>query len=134
MKCAQIIPYLPGHVGGELRPETDRIVVEHLSSCARCTAEAGRLSGVRTQLAALATREIEPPPYLVDAILEQTAERSKRRVLAPIVPIPAGELARVLSEHRETIASTAGAVLVAAGAAYALWRAVRGPRAVAATS
>jgi anti-sigma factor RsiW len=134
MKCAQVIPYLPGHAGGELRPETDRIVIEHLANCARCTADAGRLTNVRTQLAALGAREVEPPPFLLDAILESTAERGRRRILVPIVPLPAGELVRIVSEHRETIASTAGAVLVAAGAAYALWHAIRGPRPVVATS
>ena len=128
MKCSQIIPYLPGHAGGELQPETDRIVAAHVAECARCSGELQRLSSVRTQLAALGTRDVEPPPYLLDAILESTSDRSRRRVLAPIVPIPAGELARLVSDHRETIASAAGAVLVAAGAAYALWRAVRGPR------
>jgi hypothetical protein len=39
-----------------------------------------------------------------------------------------------VSDHRDTIASAAGVVVVAAGAAYALWRAVRGTRTAAAVT
>jgi hypothetical protein len=129
MRCDQITPYLPGYAGGDLRPDTARIVAKHVEGCQTCTADLGRLERVQTALATIAEREIEAPAYLVDAILEQTAEHPRRRVLAPMLPLPLEEVARVVSDHREAIASAAGTALVAAGAAYALWRVVRGSRA-----
>ena len=128
MRCDQITPYLPGYAGGDLRPDTSRIVQKHIASCKSCTGDLARLERVKVGLAAIADREIAPPAYLVDAILEQTAEQPRRRVLAPMLPLPLEEMARVVSDHRETIASAGATALVAAGAAYALWRAVRGSR------
>jgi anti-sigma factor RsiW len=129
MNCDQIRPYLPGFTGGDLRADTAQVVTEHIADCKACSADAARLARVHTGLAQIATKEIEPPAYLFDAILEKTVERGHRRVLAPMLPIPVDEMARLVSDHRETIASAAGVAVVAAGAAYALWRAVRGSRA-----
>jgi anti-sigma factor RsiW len=128
MKCEQVVPYLPGFAGGDLRPDTARVVEEHVAGCSSCRADVAQLARVRTALATLTEREIEPPPFLVDAIIEQTETRAPRRVLAPILPVSVDEVARLVSDHRDTIASTAGVALVAAGAAYALWRAVRGSK------
>src|SRR5207253_6193296 len=118
----QIRPYLPGFAGGDLRPDTAEVVSEHLAGCAACSTEAASLTRVRAGLALVAERELEPPAGLLDAILDRTAERTSRRVLAPMLPIPIDEVARLVSDHRGTIASAAGVVVVAAGAAYALWR------------
>lgn len=125
MRCAEIRPYLPGYAGGDLRPDTTRIVDEHVASCHGCRDEVARNERVRAGLATLAAREVEPPAYFLDAVLESTPAR---RRLVPILPVPPGDLVRLVQEHRDTIASAAGAMLVAAGAAYALWRAVRGSR------
>jgi anti-sigma factor RsiW len=129
MRCDQITPYLPGYAGGDLRPDTARIVAKHVAGCRSCTADLARLERVQTGLSVIAEGEIVPPAYLVDAILEQTAEHPRRRLLAPMLPLPVEEVARVVADHREAIASAAGTALVAAGAAYALWRVVRGSRA-----
>jgi anti-sigma factor RsiW len=129
MRCQQIRPYLPGFAGGDLRPDTATVVTEHIAGCKACNAEAAQLARVHAGLALISRQEVEPPAYLFEAILERTAERGPRRVLAPMLPIPMDEVARLVSDHRETIASAAGAVLVAAGAGYALWRAIRGTRA-----
>ena len=128
MRCDQIRPYLPGFAGGDLRPDTAGVVSDHVAGCKSCNAEAATLQRVRTGLALVAEREIDPPAWLLEGILERTSEPSRRRLLAPILPIPIDEVARLVSDHRETIASAAGVVVVAAGAAYALWRAVRGTR------
>jgi anti-sigma factor RsiW len=128
MRCEQIRPYLPGFAGGDLRPDTAEVVSEHLAGCKMCATEAAALARVQAGLMLVAQREIEPPPGLLEGILERTADRGHRRVLAPVLPIPIDEVARLVSDHRDTIASAAGVVVVAAGAAYALWRAVRGPR------
>jgi len=128
MRCDQIRPYLPGFVGGDLRSDTATVVAAHIATCASCSAESASLERVRTGLAVVAAREVEPPAWLLDAILERTAEHTQRRVLAPVLPFAVDDVARLLSDHRDTIASAAGVAVVAAGAAYALWRAVRGSR------
>ena len=128
MRCEQIRPYLAGFVGHDLRPDTAEVVSKHVSSCEDCSAEAASLERVRTGLALVAEREVEPPAGLLESILEHSADREQRRVLAPLLPIPIDEVARLVSDHRDTIASAAGVAVVAAGAAYALWRAVRGTR------
>ena len=134
MRCEQIHPYLPGFAGGDLRPETARVVAAHVEGCAHCTAEVGRHDRVRAGLALLAERELEPPPLLLESVLETAHERRLKRVM-PILPLPAAdlarvpsEIARVVSENRDAIVQGAGTALVAAGAAYALWRAVKGSR------
>ena len=128
MRCDQIRPYLPGFVGGDLRPDTGDIVAGHIATCASCTAELASLDRVRAGLALVAAREMEPPAGLLDSILERTAEHGPRRVLAPVLPFAVDDLARLVSDHKDAIASAAGVAVVAAGAAYALWRAVRGSR------
>jgi anti-sigma factor RsiW len=134
MNCQQIQPYLPGFAGGDLRPDTANVVAAHVRDCASCSAEVARHDRVRAGLATLATREVAPPPFLLEAVLEGVHEHRSRRVL-PLIPIPPSDLARIpaelgriVSENRDAIASATGTALVAAGAAYALWRAVRGSR------
>ena len=128
MKCDQILPYIPGHVGGDLRSDTRALVATHIQECAACRAEAARASRVVTGLAQLSSTDVEPPVFLLDAILEHTVEEEGARRLVPMLPIAVGDIPRLLSEHRDVIASAAGTAVVAAGAAYALWRAVRSVR------
>src|SRR5258708_19422791 len=107
MRCDQVRPSLPGFAGGDLRPDTASVVSEHLAGCKVCSSEAASLARVRAGLALVAEREIEPPAGLLDDILERTAEPAHRRVLAPLLPIPIDEVARLVSDHRDTIASPA---------------------------
>lgn len=120
MRCEQVTPYLPGYSGGELRADTHRVVGEHVDDCATCAAAVGRLDSVRSGLASLAHRQVEAPAFLAEAILEHVHQTADRR--------PVAEVARLVGDHRKQIASAAGTAVVAAGAAYALWRAVRGRR------
>jgi anti-sigma factor RsiW len=128
MRCDQIRPYLPGFVGGDLRPDTADTVAGHIATCTGCTAEVATLDRVRGGLALVGAREVEPPAGLLESILERTTEHTPRRVLAPVLPFAVDDIARLVSDHKDTIASAAGVAVVAAGAAYALWRAVRGSR------
>jgi anti-sigma factor RsiW len=127
MNCEQVSPYLPGLAGDELGAETVHWIDSHLATCASCRRDAARYRSVSSGLTAIADREIEPPAFLVDAILERV-ESDRRRRLVPIPPtlIPA-ELVRLAQENRDAITSAAG-VALAAGAAYALWRTVRSSR------
>jgi len=127
MRCEQVTPYLPGYAGGDLRADTTRVVANHLASCRSCETQAAVQRRVIDGLGTLQLRSVEPPAYLLDSILENSTAQSRR--LIPVLPIPAADLARAISDHRETIASAAGTALVAAGAAYAVWRAVKGGRA-----
>jgi anti-sigma factor RsiW len=123
MRCEQVTPYLPGYAGGELRQDTHDVVARHVATCASCAADATQLARARAALSTLATKEIEPPAYLVDAIIGSVGA-TKHRAL-PIPPIAIADLVASVADHREAIASAAGTALVAFGAAYAVWRAVR---------
>lgn len=120
MRCEQVTPYLPGYSGGELRADTHRVVGAHVEGCATCAGAVGQLDRVRAGLATLADRPVEAPAFLAEAILEHVHQTAEHR--------PVAEVARLVGEHRKQIASAAGTAVVAAGAAYALWRAVRGRR------
>ena len=124
MKCEQVVPYIPGFAGGELHPDTRRIVAEHVARCRDCSADVASQARLIAAVGSLAAREVQAPAYLVDSILETVQERAQRRLL-PMVPVIPSEVVRVVTDHRDVIASAAGTVLVAAGAAYALWRALR---------
>lgn len=124
MRCGSVIEALPAFVGGDLLPATAAAVETHVGSCDRCRGERDRQERVRAALRLLVDRDLEPPPLLADAITERVAVPRVHRLL-PVPPIPPNEVARVIVEHRESIASAAGAGLVAAGVAWLLWRAAR---------
>lgn len=127
MNCEEVAPYLPGVAGGELGGDTIRWVEAHVAGCASCAAEASRFRALAGGLAALTARDIPPPAFLADAIAERVRGERRRRFV-PVPPVVSPELARALADNRDAIVS-AGATLVAAGAAFALWRAARGRRA-----
>lgn len=139
MRCEQITSYLPGFAGGDLRPDTMATVASHVDGCARCAAEVARHERVLAGLATIATREVEPPAYLLDAIIESVPDGRARRIL-PVLPVLppevsrfGQEVARVVSDNREAITQAAGTALVAAAAAYAFRKAMRSRRAGPAT-
>src|SRR5436309_414693 len=122
MNCEQVTPYLPGLAGDELGAETVRWIDAHLATCASCRRDAARYRSVSSGLDAIAEREIEPPAFMADAIHEPVEDK------APIPPpvIPA-ELVLLAQDNRDALTSAAG-IAIAAGAAYALWRAMRSSR------
>jgi len=126
MNCEQIAPYLPGVAGGELGEESLRWVDAHLQTCESCRVEAARYRSVSSGLVALRERGVEPPAFLLDAIVERVESEHQRRYL-PMAPMIPAELVRVVQDNREAIASAAG-VAIAAGALYALWRRARSSR------
>jgi len=126
MRCAQVAPYLAA-ASDELERATARSVREHIDECSACRAEALRYGRIHDSIMAIGAAEPVPPTGLVDAILERTAP-AHRRSMIPFVPLPTPELARAISENREAIANTAGVALVAAGAAWALWRGFKAVR------
>lgn len=127
MNCEQVAPYLPGLAGDELGAETIGWVEAHITGCESCRAESSRYRSLATGLATLTAREIEPPAYLAEAIAERVRADRRHRFL-PLPPVVSPEIVRAVSDNRDAIVS-AGAVLVAAGAVFALWRAARANRA-----
>jgi hypothetical protein len=126
MNCEEIAPYLPGIAGAELGADTMRWVESHIEGCASCRAEADLFRVLAGGLAGLTQREIQPPAFLAQAIAERVRAERRRRFV-PVPPVVSPELARAVADNREAIVS-AGATLLAAGAAFALWRAARGRR------
>ena len=126
MNCEQVVPYLPGLAGDELGAETVRWVQAHVAECETCRARSVRYRSLASGLATLASREVETPAFLAEAIAERVWSERRRRFL-PVPPIVSPELARAVADNRDAIVS-AGATLVAAGAAFALWRAARNRR------
>ena len=126
MNCEQVAPYLPGVAGGELGAATIRWVEAHVAECESCRADSARDRTLSAALATLEERGIEPPAFLAQAIAERV-RRERRHRFFPVPPIVSPEIARVVADNREAIVS-AGAALVAAGAAVALWRAARSSR------
>ena len=127
MNCEQVLPYLPGLAGDELGADTIRWVQTHVAECDSCRAESVRYRSLASGLATLASHEVETPAFLAEAIAERVRNERHRRFL-PVPPVVSPELARAVADNRDAIVS-AGATLVAAGAAFALWRAARNRRA-----
>lgn len=123
VNCRRMSPYLSA-AADEIDRATARALDQHLETCVRCRAEAAHFERIRGTIAVIGRTEGEPPADLVPAILARAAK--ERRHTIPMLPIPTVELARVIQENRDVIAGAAGVAIVAAGAAWALWRAVRG--------
>jgi hypothetical protein len=123
VNCAQAAAYLPAPAD-EVDDATAAALAEHVAGCAACGAEAARYSCIREALVAAGAREAEPPPDMVAAILAATTEHPRRRAL-PMAALPPIELVRAIQDNREVIVGAAGAVAVAAGAAWVVWRGLR---------
>jgi anti-sigma factor RsiW len=121
--CARFSPYLSA-AADEVDVATMLAVDEHLASCSGCRAEAARFLAIRRSLGEIAHRDPEPPADLVPAILARTSEHPRRRAL-PLVPLPPIELARVIQDNREVIVQAGAAAIVAAGAAWAIYKGLR---------
>ncbi|MGH2795132.1 MAG: anti-sigma factor family protein [Actinomycetota bacterium] len=126
MNCEQVAQYLPGLAGDELGAETIRWVQTHVADCPSCRAESARYRSLASGLSSLSAVEIEPPALLAEAIAERVRNERRRRFL-PVPPVVSPEIARAVTDNRDAIVS-AGATLIAAGAAFALWRAARNRR------
>jgi putative zinc finger protein len=127
MNCQRIEPYLPAYVGGDLSAAESMRIEQHLGICESCRAQFASLELVRGGLGSLRERDVEPPVYLLDALLDDVRGYHRRRFI-PLPPVPPHELLQTISEHRDVILSAMGAAVLVAGAGYAFWRASRGVR------
>ncbi|MCA1832987.1 MAG: anti-sigma factor [Actinomycetota bacterium] len=123
--CRDFTPYLMA-APDEVDDLAAARLAEHIGTCTACRAESAQYSRLRDSLSLAGAREAEPPADLVPAVLAR-ATRERRHVI-PMLPVPQVELARVIQDNREVIAQVAGVAIVAAGAAWALWRGVRAYR------
>ncbi|MHB0913309.1 MAG: anti-sigma factor family protein [Armatimonadota bacterium] len=73
MNCKQVLVVLSAYMDGELELPEIESVRAHLAGCDSCLPELERLQ--RTAATLAATPEIEPPAFLLQAIMEATAKK-----------------------------------------------------------
>lgn len=136
MTCDSVQQTFPAFVGGDLRRESMDRVRSHLDDCPTCFAAFAPYQRASAALAMVAPMDESVPAGLVEDILESVHAPSRR--LIPLPPVVAGDVARLVADNREALASAAGAlaaVAVAGGAVWAVWRTAQGrARARTATS
>ena len=113
--CREVREQLPSYVDRTLPRVRRKLVALHLRRCRDCQAEFSAQRALRTSLAALAA-PVEPPPGLLDALLEQTAS-----------PRGAAPLRGAVSGARPvlSVALLAAGAVAGAGAGWASWASAR---------
>ena len=69
--CREAQSQLPALLGGELTGWSERVVRRHFRRCPECAAEMARQEQVSAGLSALKARAPEPPPELLEGLLEK---------------------------------------------------------------
>ncbi|HEX9316011.1 MAG TPA: zf-HC2 domain-containing protein [Actinomycetota bacterium] len=110
MECREAAQHIPAYIDQTGGPAA-RALDAHLRTCEQCRGELEAYQDLQGALAALATRTIEPPAWLLPATIE--AVRSRAGLLARI---PA---ARAVREHLADprLAAAGGAAILLAGLA-----------------
>lgn len=110
MKCREAVEQFPAFVDSTGMPAgaQARALDAHLSSCAACRAELDQYRELSAALAALASRTVDPPAWLLANLLDAVAHHSARRH-----PIPAATAALT----RPRVAAAGGAAILLAGLA-----------------
>lgn len=116
MRCEQVRPLLPELAGGDLHPVGPLEV--HVAGCARCGDELARYRMVLTELRSLRDQDVDPPPELLERLLEEIPESARP-----------GVLRRMAADDRvqHVAFSLGGAVVGATAIGLLWWRARRGP-------
>jgi hypothetical protein len=73
MKCAQVKKLLPLFTSGELGPEEQRAIKEHVARCARCQKEAGEYTVLLEAAGGIGS--VETPPGFHEEFLRETMNR-----------------------------------------------------------
>ena len=110
MECREAAQHIPAYIDQTGGPAA-RALDAHLRTCEQCRGELQAYQDLQGALAALATRTIEPPAWLLPATIE--AVRSRAGLLARI---PAARAVRErLADPR--LAAAGGAAILLAGLA-----------------
>ena len=115
--CREAQSQLAALLSGELTGWSERVVRRHIKRCPDCTAALARQERVQSGLSALKTRAPEPPPELLEGLLQQANKPGLRGRAA----VPARG---AVSGARPALSIgflTVGA-LATTGAGYAAWR------------
>jgi HEAT repeats/Putative zinc-finger len=94
MNCESVVKLIPLYYYGELPPEEEERVEQHLDGCAACGREAERQRAVA---AALDRRQLQPPP----ALLAECRQDLMRAVYRGAGPAPAAAHSTPWSHFRE---------------------------------
>jgi anti-sigma factor RsiW len=110
--CQEVRTQLPDYVDRTLPRLRRRLVALHLRRCAGCQAEFSAQRELKAGLASLAASGEEPPPGLLETLLEQS---SSPRGAAPLRGAVSG------ARPALTVALLLAGAASAAGAGYASW-------------
>lgn len=110
MECSEVREHLPAFDEEVLSPD----VLSHLAACEQCRSILKLYRELDAGLACLATLDIEPPAWLLEALTEAVAQRLRRKA---VVMATSRQLSRAttrqIGEHR----LAAGGALLLAGVA-----------------
>jgi anti-sigma factor RsiW len=81
MKCNKIKIMLSAYFDGELKPEEEKTVIEHLKSCGSCAGELEYLKQTRKLFAR--TERIEPGPFFETRLFNRI-EESRETIWSPL--------------------------------------------------
>lgn len=121
--CREARDQLPSLLAGELRGWSERVVRRHFRRCPDCGAEMARQEQVRAGLSALKEHAPEPPPELLEGLLQQ----ARRPGLRGRAAVPARGAVSGARPALSVGFLTVGAVATT-GVGWAAWRGGRAVR------
>jgi anti-sigma factor RsiW len=115
--CREAQSQLTALLAGELTGWSERVVRRHVKRCPECAAELDRQERVRTGLSALKERAPEPPPELLEGLLQQANKPGLRgRAAVPVRGAVSG------ARPGLSIGFLTVGALATTGAGWAAWR------------
>jgi Putative zinc-finger len=115
--CREAQSQLPALLAGDLSGWSERVVRRHVRRCADCAAELGRQEQLTAGLSGLRRRSPEPPPELLDDLLQQV----RRPGLRGRAAVPARGAVSGARPELSVAFLTVGAV-ASTGIGWAAWR------------
>lgn len=113
MECVKARELFPAFDEQKFPPE----VLGHLEGCEECKAELSEFRALSAGLGSLATADIQPPSWLLGAIIERVAETARRRAVVEGARRQMGRVttgaSRQLGEHRVATGSALGLAMLA---------------------
>ena len=108
--CEEILDLISLRLDGELTPEQEQALTEHLASCPACKALAADLSDIHSVMPGM---NMEPPASIMENVMGRI-----RGEEASVIPFPVKKNSR---PQWKAWAGVAAALVLVAGGAIALW-------------
>lgn len=118
--CREVQGELPALIAGEVSGWPERTVRAHLKHCGECSAELARQEELSRALAGVRASDVDPPPALLDGLLQTAAHPGLRERAA----VPARGAISGARPGLSVAFLTVGA-LASTGAGWAAWRGAR---------